>query len=1089
MNADDDSTFALPAPTRPQRLPLGVLHAELGRLFFGFSALVALIGAALLLVLEGSAQARLLAALFVLHGAAALVGLALPKERLPLAIPALVLSAMALIAAVALLLPSPRAQHALPLYGLMIYLLYSAAGRRSGHLGVATALALLALVHGGAVAPAWPVAAEGVPVGLDGPVPVGLGGQVLGVLAGWMGGIAIVGLIERAQERAEDREARFRKLLGVAADIYWEVDLDHRLTVFRSARTAEPLRQGGRYIGQVPWQVPGVTMEPAELDAMLADLGRGEPLRDVRLTWAPPGEPRRTWRIDGEPRHDAQDRLAGWWGVAREITSELRTQTSLDTARNRYRELFDRNPSPLLLHREGRLLDANPTAVELLGRRSLKELMGMDLFSLFEPGQEVERARERVRAVETQPAGAALPVAEYRLVVEGRPLALRATAVRVDIDDGPAVLSIIVDDTDRLATEDRLQGSKKMLEHLVATSPDLITLSEAATGRYVMVNQSFERITGWSAQEAIGRTSVELGVWRRPEERVAFLEAMRSGEVPMHEPLGFRARDGHDVLLTISAARFSLEDREYLVLNGRDVTESERQRLEREAILDSASVGIAVTRGGFFVIANRRLEEMLGWPPGGLAGQPTSVNWADPVAFEATVADVVPRLHRGEAVSLEQTLRRRDGSTFLASLSGRAVKPVGQAELGFVWCVEDVTERREAERLLARARDEAEAASRAKSEFLANTSHELRTPLNGMLGFAQLARDAALPEDKRRQYLDQIADSAQLLSGVISDILDLSRIEAGKLEIDRHPFDLGDLLRTLERSTAVEAAARGLDFALELAPECDGWVDGDALRVRQVLGNFLSNALKFTEAGRIELAASRTRSGATRFVVSDTGRGIAPEARERLFRAFSQADSSTTRRYGGTGLGLAICQQLAQLMGGSVGVDSVLGQGSRFWLELNLPPEGRPAGQLPVAQAAALRATDRPLAGLRVLMVEDHPVNMLIAVAMLERWGAEVVQAHDGAQAVSAVEAARLGDAAPLDLIVMDLQMPVMGGHEATRRLREAGVRLPIVALTAAALVGEREQALAAGMDDFLTKPIDAERLRDTLLHWAGRSR
>ena len=259
-------------------------------------------------------------------------------------------------------------------------------------------------------------------------------------------------------------------------------------------------------------------------------------------------------------------------------------------------------------------------------------------------------------------------------------------------------------------------------------------------------------------------------------------------------------------------------------------------------------------------------------------------------------------------------------------------------------------------------------------------------------------------------------------------------------------------------------------------------VRGDPVRVRQVLGNFLGNALKFTERGRIDVAVELAAPGRLRLSVTDTGPGIDTQTQARLFRPFTQADESTTRRYGGTGLGLSICRELAAAMGGEVGVDSAPGRGSRFWAELPLPVTS-------AAEAAEEDATTlvRQLRGARVLLVEDNPVNMMIAVAMLEQGGVHVTQAHDGQQALDAVAAAeRHGPR--FDLVLMDVQMPVMSGHEAARRLRERHDResLPIVALTAAALVSEREQALASGMDAFLTKPIDADQLQRTLVQVLG---
>jgi PAS domain S-box-containing protein len=621
----------------------------------------------------------------------------------------------------------------------------------------------------------------------------------------------------------------------------------------------------------------------------------------------------------------------------------------------------------------------------------------------------------------------------------------------------------------------------------VATSPDLITLTDMASGRYAMVNQAFERITGWSAHEAVGRTSLELGVWGNPAQREAFLATLRERGTVADMATDFVVRSGRRVRLLVSAAPFEMDRRQYLVINARDVTETERSRLEREAILANASIGIAVTRDRVFVLANRHFEQMFDWPEGALAGQPGRAVWPSDAAYREVGQAVGPRLARGETVESEHRMARRDGSTFLGRVRASPIDPARPEAGGTVWIVEDITERRQFEQTLARARDDAEAASRAKSAFLANTSHELRTPLNGMIGLARLARDPDTAEDERRRYLEQIAESAQSLAGIISDILDLSKIEAGKLHIETTAFDLGLLLRTLQQTYATLASARGLALHLEIAPEADGRVLGDELRVRQILTNFLSNALKFTEHGSITVRADRLHGAGVgaeaivMFEVADTGPGIDPVTRKRLFRPFTQADQSTTRRYGGTGLGLSICSELAALMGGEVGVASEPGQGSRFWAELPLPRTDAPA---PAAAPDGAATLD----GARVLMVEDNPVNMMVAVATLQRWGVHVAQATDGHQAVQAVQAA-MAAGMPFDAVLMDVQMPVMSGHEATRALRAcaAGLTLPIIALTAAALVSERDEAMRAGMDDFLTKPINEPELRSTLLRWCTR--
>jgi len=959
----------------------------------------------------------------------------------------------------------------LPVSGLMVCVLCAAAGWRAGS---ALALVAVAAVLGVAGLSDTPTAPQ-LPT-----ATLLLGTHLLAIGSGLATGVLISQVMARYLRRARDRAWRFRRLLALAADVYWEVDAELRLVAASNhggeLQPVPPERGGGR----TAWSLPQFDCEPETLQRLRADMAARRPFRDLPLGWTRAAEGRRqAYLASGEPRFDAHGAFAGYWGVARNVTQEQAAREALAATETRYHELFSRIPTPLVLHRDGRVIDANPAALALFGHADLSSLVGSDLLATYESGDSRERARRRMDQLQGQPPGTALPVTSFRLLVNGRRISVRATSVRVMAEGGPALLAFFIDDTERLAAEEAVRRSETMLSHLVATSPDLITLTELATGRYVMINQSFERLSGYSAAEAVGRTSLELGIWGATADREAFVAQLREHGQVSDLPVTFVTKDGGPLPLVVSGARFVMDQRDYLVINARDVSERERQRLEREAILTNASIGIAVTREQRFVLANRHFEQIYGWGPGELAGQSGRVVWASDADYAEVGRLLGPALARGEAADTEREARRKDGSRFLVRVRGRAIDPKRPAEGGTVWIVEDVTERRQAEHALARARDDAEAASRAKSAFLANTSHELRTPLNGMIGLARLASDPTTPAERRGQYLDQIVESAQSLAGIISDILDLSKIEAGKLQVESTAFDLLALLQTLQRHYATLAVAHGLTLRLEADPALEGAVTGDPLRVRQIVSNFLSNAIKFTPRGSVVLRAEPLAGGPrVRLSVQDSGVGIDQATRARLFQPFMQADQSTTRRFGGTGLGLSICLELATLMDGRVGVDSTPGEGSTFWAELPLPAAAP-------AQPAAAAGPDgtEALAGLRVLMVEDNAVNMLIAVAMLERWGVLVTQVADGRQAVAAVARAA-ADGCPYDAVLMDVQMPVMSGHEATRELRRQGHRLPVIALTAAALVTERDTALAAGMDDFLTKPIDADKLRAALLRW-----
>ena len=901
----------------------------------------------------------------------------------------------------------------------------------------------------------------------------------------WMGD-AIALAVHRAQATALRRELRFAGLMSVAADWYWEMDAEFRFTHL-SEQDGKSGLDPSRRLGRAPWEIEHFGLDAAALDAHRADLESHLPFAGLLLQREHRG--RMHWySVSGRPRFDARGVFIGYWGVGRNITQEKNAEIAGRATEARYRELFARSPSPLVLHRHGKIIDANDAALALFGVPDAAALIGTRLLDFYdERDGSRQLAQARAQTLAAASIGESMPAHPFALRNQrGRRVVGQVASVMVDSDGGPAVLSIYQDDTDRLRSEASRARSEALMTHLVATSPDLITLTDLETGRYVMVNDAFVRVSGWPRDEAVGKTAIELGVWPDAGSRERFVQDVTLHGGVRDRAVQFLDRHGQSFSLMVSAARFRLEGRDYLVLNGRDVTEAERARLEREAILQNASIGIALTRDRVFQVVNPKFEQLFGWEPDTLVGQPGSVCWPS-VDDDAAVGKTLgPALARGEAVDIEHRMRRRDGSHFLGRLLARAVDPDHPSKGATIWIIDDVTERRAVDQALARARDDAEAASRAKSAFLANTSHEIRTPLNGLVGLARLARQPDLETARRERYLQQIDESAQALSGVISDILDLSKIEAGKLRLEQVDFDLHALLESIEHGYGALAEARGLTLKLSVHRAVPRRVRGDPVRLRQILTNFLSNALKFTEAGGVRIEVGAGHADCLSFEVIDSGCGIDKAVQARLFMPFTQADDSTTRRFGGTGLGLSICRELALLMNGQVGVESRPGEGSRFWARLPLPPSAE-AG--PTPDFGALPGAADELSGMRVLMVEDNAVNMLIAVALLEQWGIEVTQAANGLQAIALVEQQAALER-PFDLVLMDVQMPVMGGHDATRRLRQThdAQALPIVALTAAALTSERNEALASGMNDFLTKPIDAQRLHDTLRAWRERS-
>jgi PAS domain S-box-containing protein len=493
---------------------------------------------------------------------------------------------------------------------------------------------------------------------------------------------------------------------------------------------------------------------------------------------------------------------------------------------------------------------------------------------------------------------------------------------------------------------------------------------------------------------------------------------------------------------------------------------------------------------------NVAAERIFGLPAGAALGQALD-------AFLPEAAVIIDRARQRTVEAAEvggampgaspqqTTAQRADGQALQVEMNISEWVQDGQTY--FTLIVRDVGERLRLVEELKIAKDEAERASQAKSTFLANMSHEIRTPMNAVLGLTHLALRQATDE-RGRDYLERIQQSAQHLLGIIDDILDFSKIEADKLSLEHIDFSLASVLENFSNLIVDKATAKGLKLSIEVGPDVPDALVGDPLRLGQILINYGNNAVKFTERGEIRVRVERLEQGAQdvvlRCAVRDTGIGLSPEHRQRLFQSFHQADPSTSRQYGGTGLGLAIAARLADMMGGQVGVDSRLGEGSTFWFSarFGLAAAAAPTpadGSLPVLAALGGIGTMAPGTAearrVRVLVVDDNEVNLLIAGEMLSYAGAEVHTAEDGVQALQRLQSETF------DLVFMDMQMPVMDGLEATRRIRARtdGPRVPIVAMTANALPADRERCLQAGMDDVITKPIDPDRLVAVVRRWA----
>jgi PAS domain S-box-containing protein len=650
---------------------------------------------------------------------------------------------------------------------------------------------------------------------------------------------------------------------------------------------------------------------------------------------------------------------------------------------------------------------------------------------------------------------------------------------------------------------------KSLLEHMlngVAYCKILYEHERPADFIYLYVNPAFEQLTGLKNIQGKRASEVIPNIQKLDAAIMEIYGRVALGGAPEKFEMYL---DSLKMWFTVSA--YSTKHEHFVavfdVISERKQVEAEiRARDEKlQALFEMSPLGIARNAmDGRFMEANPAFLDMIGYSTEEFS--------------KLSYWDLTPKEYAGQEAEQLKSLTdygrygpyvkeyfHRDGHRINIKLNGVLITS-GDGEK-YIWSfVEDVTQKTRIEHELdsyrdhleervaaqtghlRQAKEAAEAANQAKSAFLANMSHEIRTPMNGILGMAEVMRQDTISAGQARQ-LDKIAASGKYLLCLINDILDLSKIESDKLQLEDENFSLDEMLGLVTQMTGDAIAAKGLEFHREFLA-ASLWFRGDRTRLLQILMNFLGNAIKFTEKGSIDLRVCILQETADdcrlQFEVADTGIGIEPEQQQRIFNFFEQGDNSTTRKYGGAGLGLAINKRMAELMGGEVGVKSALGLGSTFWLSVKLK-KGKPSG---LSDCTPAKETPKDIllrdyAGKRVLLAEDEIINQEIARALLEDAGLDADAAGNGAEAV------RMAENNEYDIILMDMQMPEMNGVEATRAIRDTpgGAGIPIIAMTANIFEQDRNSCIEAGMNDFLTKPVNLNVFYATLLKWLSKNK
>ena len=787
------------------------------------------------------------------------------------------------------------------------------------------------------------------------------------------------------------------------------------------------------------------------------------------------------------PIKDATGAITGFSVSYLDVRARKKAEEALKESEHLYRTVIENIQDVYYRSDEkGALILASPSFLTVFGYDSLDQLYGKNLGDTFyfDPAE-----REKLLAAMRKGGGC---VNDYELAVKtraGTPLTVSTTSSFYYDKEGRAagVEGVFRDISKRKKADEQLIEKDATFRAITAAAPNAILMMDGA-GNITFWNPASERMLGWTSAEALGKNlHALLAPERYKDAYLKALEAFRltgeGGVLGKTRDMGALRKDGSEIDVELSLSGVKLHGEWHAVGILRDITESKKaadalreSESRYAAIANNAPETVLIHRDGRILYVNDIGSTISGYSREELVGR-TIFSFITEVSKTAILSTMYKRTEGGAPADYEVEFATRNGK--ILNLMVKSAPIVYQGAPAVLAVLVNITARKGIEAAMLKAKEAAEAANRAKSEFLAVMSHEIRTPMNAIIGMGELLEETPLDKEQHK-YVHIFKTAGENLLNIINDILDFSKIEAGKIELENIDFNPEDMVETLCEFMALKAHKKGLELTCEVSEELPCAVTGDPNRLRQVLVNLIGNAIKFVEKGEIsvEVKPRVIRNGEVEvlFAIKDTGIGIAPEKIKTIFESFTQGDSSTTRKYGGTGLGLAISKRIVDLLGGRIWVESALNEGSAFYFtaKYKISPST-------IVCHETVRADQ--LVKLKTLIVDDNTTNRLILSRMLRNWGADVRTAESGEEGLALIERARAEDE-PYGLLLLDYFMPGMDGLQMVEKLKDRPGAFPgvIIILTSDSRDGGVGRAKKLGISDYLIKPIKKAELKDAIL-------